>query len=290
VGRVTQSELQSDRPQPLRVDYVFAGMVASLVIFGAVGCWAARPNAVAAPDFTSVRTRLDAAQTQRLEQEEEQERIEAAAAVYARTGDAVYWLPTAPTRDWRYIVLHHSGTQQGSVESIDADHRQRTDQNGQSWLGIGYHFVVGNGQQMPDGEITATFRWDQQLTGAHAGASQYNTAGIGICVIGDCDTSPPTDEQLKSLKKLVSVLSARYDIPKSALVPHSEVKPTSCPGRYFPLDEIAAGLPDAAETGAARNNYPLVRPRAAYLPALLAQHNLLAKHNGLSPPLQQRHD
>ena len=165
------------------------------------------------------------------------------------------WQPLAPPRDWRYIVLHHSGTEGGSVESIDANHRRRTDESGQPWLGIGYHFVVGNGEEMTDGEIEPTFRWRQQLAGAHAGNSEFNAAGIGVCVIGDCDAAPPSDRQVASLKRLVSDLSTRYRIPHSAIVPHSELKATNCPGRYFPLNEISAAAVEPV--GASHAHHPL---------------------------------
>ncbi len=74
--------------------------------------------------------------------------------------------PASPERDWKTIVLHHSATRGGDVATIDAEHRTHRDRRGNPWLGIGYHFVVGNGQKMGDGEVQATFRWHQQLPGA----------------------------------------------------------------------------------------------------------------------------
>jgi hypothetical protein len=150
------------------------------------------------------------------------------------------WAPVAEDRTWRYIIMHHSGTIHGSVESIDADHRQRTDDRGHPWLGIGYHFVIGNGDDMPDGEVVPTFRWRQQLAGAHAGETVHNAEGIGVCVIGDCQSTPPTPRQLESLKQLIGMLSERYQIPPSGVIGHSDVKATDCPGRYFPLTEVTA--------------------------------------------------
>lgn len=155
------------------------------------------------------------------------------------------WEPVAPDRAWRYIVLHHSGTKHGSVESIDAEHKQRTDDRGNPWLGIGYHFVIGNGDEMADGEVVPTFRWRQQLAGAHAGETEYNSAGIGVCVIGNCQIQPPSDRQLAALKELVGMLAARYQIPQSAVVGHSDLKATDCPGRYFPLEEVTRAAPAA---------------------------------------------
>ena len=65
----------------------------------------------------------------------------------------------ADLRDWDYIVLHHTASESGSVASIHEEHLRRKDKNGNAWLGIGYHFVIGNGSGMDDGEIEPTFRF-----------------------------------------------------------------------------------------------------------------------------------
>ena len=56
------------------------------------------------------------------------------------------WLADVSEIGWQYLVIHHSGTAAGSVASIHADHRRRVDAAGNPWLGIGYHFVIGNGR------------------------------------------------------------------------------------------------------------------------------------------------
>jgi len=145
-----------------------------------------------------------------------------------------------PLRPWTYIVFHHTATGGGDVDAIDAAHRQRTDEAGRPWLGIGYHFVIGNGNGMPDGLIEPTFRWTQQLHGAHAGDRIHNETGIGICLVGDFEESPPTERQLASLKQLVSMLRKQFDISSDHLVGHGSLKPTACPGRFFPLQEVIA--------------------------------------------------
>ena len=78
------------------------------------------------------------------------------------------WQPAKPLRKWKSIVLHHTATEAGSVKSIHAAHRKRIT-NGKPWLGIGYHFVIGNGKGMADGAVEATFRWRDQLHGAMPG-------------------------------------------------------------------------------------------------------------------------
>jgi hypothetical protein len=143
------------------------------------------------------------------------------------------WKPLAQAREWTSIVIHHTATDQGSVESIHEAHLAR------EWLGIGYHFVIGNGNGMPDGEIEATFRWREQLHGAHAGTDEYNQHGIGIALIGNFDEQPPTSMQLAAIKRLVSVLKSEYHIDAARVIGHGEVKATACPGRLFPLADVS---------------------------------------------------
>jgi N-acetyl-anhydromuramyl-L-alanine amidase AmpD len=148
------------------------------------------------------------------------------------------WKPDTAARDWKYIVLHHTATDRGDVESIHESHLKNKDKNGKPWLGIGYHFVIGNGQGMTDGETEPTFRWKQQIQGAHAGVADYNQFGVGIVLIGNLEEKPPTGAQVASVKRLVRVLSREYDIQAAQIVGHSDVKATECPGRLFPMNEI----------------------------------------------------
>jgi N-acetylmuramoyl-L-alanine amidase len=154
------------------------------------------------------------------------------------------WRPAVPPRHWTYIVLHHTASSRGSVESIHEAHLQRRDKNGNPWMGIGYHFVVGNGNGMADGEVQPTFRWRQQLQGAHAGEDEHNQHGIGIAVVGNFELGPPSPAQIASLRRLVRVLRVRYGIEPTNIVRHSDIKATACPGKYFPLEEIAQGHKD----------------------------------------------
>jgi len=148
------------------------------------------------------------------------------------------WPVTVAERDWRYLVIHHSATSGGSVEAIHREHRQRQDASGRPWLGIAYHFVIGNGSGMGDGETQSTFRWNQQLHGAHSGSIRYNGTGIGICVIGNFEQQSPSDAQTDAVARLVSQLAHRYDIPADRIIGHRQIRATACPGRHFPLEQI----------------------------------------------------
>ena len=148
------------------------------------------------------------------------------------------WRPATDEHNWVYVVIHHSATESGSVESIHSEHSRRTDSLGNPWLGIGYHFVIGNGSGMQDGKIEATFRWKQQIHGAHSGSAVHNANGVGICLIGNFQNQQPTTKQLKAVTKLVTQLSNRYQIPARLVIGHNTVKPTACPGKHFPLQDV----------------------------------------------------
>jgi hypothetical protein len=148
--------------------------------------------------------------------------------------------PQAPRRRWNSIVLHHSATTAGDVDSIDAAHRLNRDSQGNPWLGIGYHFVVGNGHRMADGEVRPTFRWLQQLAGAHAGRSEHNEHGIGICLVGNFEESTPTPRQWAAVCGLVQTLTARHAIGRDQIVRHQDVQSTACPGRMFRWEQFLA--------------------------------------------------
>jgi hypothetical protein len=155
------------------------------------------------------------------------------------------WKPLAKARSWKFIVLHHTASEQDTVESIHEVHLKKKDKKGNPWLGIGYHFVIGNGRGMGDGEIEPTFRWKTQIQGAHAGSAnrEYNDVGIGICLVGNFENSPPSTKQLAAIKRLVKTLKSDYKIATANVVKHSDVRDggTECPGKYFPMDEVAAG-------------------------------------------------
>ncbi|MCA9039785.1 MAG: N-acetylmuramoyl-L-alanine amidase [Planctomycetaceae bacterium] len=153
------------------------------------------------------------------------------------------WKPKVEERDWKWIVIHHTATDRGSVESIHESHLKRRDKNGNPWLGIGYHFVIGNGQGMEDGDIEATFRWRQQMHGAHAGRAEENQQGIGIVLVGNFENHPPSPAQLTAVKKLVFTLKQEYGIDSDHVIGHYDIKTTACPGKQFPIAEIGYHQP-----------------------------------------------
>ena len=141
-------------------------------------------------------------------------------------------------RTWKYIVIHHSYTDSGNEEIFDNHHRKK-----RGWLGVAYHFVIGNGHPSEDGAIEVTFRWEEQIHGAHAGRKQYNQYGIGICLVGDFERSYPTEKQMAALVSLVSYLQEKCSIPTANIMLHRHIKTTDCPGKNFPFYRFISMLP-----------------------------------------------
>ncbi|MFM1941395.1 MAG: hypothetical protein RI897_377 [Verrucomicrobiota bacterium] len=143
---------------------------------------------------------------------------------------------------WKHIVLHHSGTATGSVEGMDQYHRKvRHMENG-----LAYHFVIGNGKGMKDGEIAVGARWTRQLQGGHLASESLNQVAIGICLVGNFDKASPTPKQLKSLEALVEALRNRCSLPRSAVKTHQQINPvhTRCPGSIFAASSALKRLQD----------------------------------------------
>ena len=135
-------------------------------------------------------------------------------------------------RHWKYIVIHHSATNNGNAATIDAAHKAR------GWKGLGYDFVINNGTGKGDGVVEVGFRWRQQMEGAHCGGTpgnEYNEAGIGICLVGDFTDHMPSRSQLASLNRLVCYLMDTYHISASNVIGHREAPNahTECPGDTF---------------------------------------------------------
>ncbi len=134
---------------------------------------------------------------------------------------------------WRYIVIHHSGVNVGSVKSMDRYHREERHME----QGLAYHFVIGNGNGMGDGEVAATRRWLEQLDGGHLASEAQNRVALGICLVGNFDRSKPTERQMESLQALVLALLRRCELSPAAVKTHQQINvvKTRCPGRLFPF-------------------------------------------------------
>lgn len=133
---------------------------------------------------------------------------------------------------WRYIVIHHSGVDEGTMKGMDEYHRDVRHME----HGLAYHFVIGNGHGMGDGEIGVSERWTGQLNGGHLASETQNRYSIGICLVGNFETSKPTPKQIERLTALIQALMKRCSLPRTAVKTHRKINVvgTKCPGRNFP--------------------------------------------------------
>jgi len=122
------------------------------------------------------------------------------------------------------IIIHHYHHSTATPQVVNRWHR---DDNG--WLGIGYNLIVDM-----DGTI-----WEGrgiEAVGAHA--ANHNNNNIGIACQGrydDNDKKMP-DAQFNALVWLIKHLHVIYgNLP---IIAHREVGVTSCPGKYFPFEEL----------------------------------------------------
>jgi N-acetyl-anhydromuramyl-L-alanine amidase AmpD len=145
------------------------------------------------------------------------------------------WRPVGAERQWQFIVVHHSASAAGSAAVFNREHIAK------GWDELGYHFVIGNGTDTPDGAVEIGSRWEKQKHGAHCkvlGHPEYNDVGIGICLVGNFDVTRPSEAQMASLARLVRFLMNRYNISRSHIYGHGQLKPTDCPGRNFNYNDL----------------------------------------------------
>jgi tetratricopeptide (TPR) repeat protein len=142
--------------------------------------------------------------------------------------------PEAMERPWR-ITIHHAADRNAPVREAEAAARMRAYQQGhfrRGWADIGYHYVIDGAGRVWEGR---SMRWQ----GAHAGTAELNRGNIGVCLMGNFETTKPEARQVRALKQLMSWLGDRHDIAVNRMVGHNDGlrevhgKGTACPGRYL---------------------------------------------------------
>jgi N-acetylmuramoyl-L-alanine amidase len=135
---------------------------------------------------------------------------------------------------WRRITVHHSAEPNpppldgsvsesaAAVRSIQKAHMEGKDTH---YGDIGYHFLID-----PFGRV---FQGREMMwRGAHAHGDN-NIQNIGVCLIGNFEEERPTKAALDALRRMLDQLRKQYNIPRSAVVGHSDLWNTECPGRYL---------------------------------------------------------
>lgn len=133
---------------------------------------------------------------------------------------------------WSKITIHHTAMPLGGSTTLAARAGElRTIQRGhlnkpEGWGDIGYHFLID-----PEGRVYEGRRLTWR--GAHVGGQ--NDHNLGVCLLGNFETTRPTSAALASLERLVDELRAEHRIPRSAVTYHKEwpTANTACPGRHL---------------------------------------------------------
>lgn len=141
------------------------------------------------------------------------------------------------------IVVHHSDTSKDltlekAVKSFNDNHYRRLYKPYKQPLSgvdgsdyIAYHILIDK-----DGKERRT-RLDKKV-GYHASNLDANNRSVGICLIGDFDTEPPTTAQLRTLERIIAEYKAKYSIEKVS--GHRHYAKKSCPGNFFTDDMLEA--------------------------------------------------
>ncbi|WP_236516848.1 peptidoglycan recognition family protein [Sandaracinus amylolyticus] len=168
-----------------------------------------------------------------------------------RDAGALIRTPGVRARTWTAIIVHHSASSEGNAASMDAYHRGVRHMP----RGLAYHFVIGNGHGLGDGEIEVGPRWTQQQPGAHVASrlrdastrALWDEVAIGIVLVGNFEETAPTRRQLATLSELVSALQRRFRIEGARVFDHGEIDGahTACPGRS--LHRVVRGLRSRAD-------------------------------------------
>lgn len=125
------------------------------------------------------------------------------------------------------ITVHHTAMPPPGKYGTIAQLKQIQDIHTQDkgWADVGYHFLID-----PNGEI-----WEGRrliFQGAHAGGAA-NIGNVGVCLMGNFETSRVPPAQMQALSDLVAALRNQFDVPKSEVRTHREWKATACPGQHL---------------------------------------------------------
>jgi N-acetylmuramoyl-L-alanine amidase len=124
-----------------------------------------------------------------------------------------------------YLIIHHSATPRDST-TFTAVRNQHINERG--FWDIGYHYFI-------DGKGTLYNGRPENYVGAHAASPglSMNFKSLGICLAGNFEIELPSPNQIQTLINLLYSLMAKYNIPKSNILGHKEVKGTNtlCPGQ-----------------------------------------------------------
>jgi len=133
------------------------------------------------------------------------------------------------------IIIHHSLTKDSGTVSWVPIRKYHTETLG--WLDIGYHFGI----ERVDNSYEILMGRMPNVIGAHTKGMNQNS--IGICLVGNFDTAPPSKEQWDKLIQLCLYLMSVYNISVNNIYGHRDFASyKSCPGKMFDIEKLKKDL------------------------------------------------
>jgi N-acetylmuramoyl-L-alanine amidase len=131
----------------------------------------------------------------------------------------------------KFIVVHHSLTEDQKVVDWEAIRKYHTEVKG--WSDIGYHFGV---EFISDGYKILQGR---SILRQGAQVKDFNSQSLGVCMVGNFDLNPVPHDQWQLTLQLVRKLQWFLHIPTDNVIGHREAQELlqmpldqrkSCPG------------------------------------------------------------
>lgn len=143
-----------------------------------------------------------------------------ATMVHLNARDCVKLPPLQNALSWKSIIIHSSKNHPSLSKC---------------------HFIISGNDK--NWTIHTTDYWEDQKRSHQLINNYQHINSIGIGIIGDFSTVPPTDEQMHSLLTLVTELQKTFRIDTDSVYLQKELDPNSnIPGPAFPITEFNSNL------------------------------------------------
>lgn len=174
--------------------------------------------------------------------------------------------PLVPRLSTTQLILHHAAADGLSVEDIHRFHQ------GKGWSGIAYHYYVRK-----DGGI---YRGrPENMMGGHTRGWNFNS--LGICFEGNFQEQTMPRLQKEAGLELVRDIKERCR--GIAVLGHSQLSTTACPGKKFPMREFQEDTMTGEEIARALEEYYSKKPLPDWAGAELREAVELGITDGSSP-------
>ncbi|MCX8095824.1 MAG: peptidoglycan recognition protein family protein [Caldisericia bacterium] len=135
-----------------------------------------------------------------------------------------------------YIVIHHSGIKNSDGdsyllwESIKKNHQAKY-KSRYPWYISDYHFSITKDLRIFNGNPIT-------LPCFHSGDDFINFRSLSICFFGNFDLEILDRKQFEIGVLKITEVAKEFSISTKRILKHSDIVPTSCPGKNFPFEEL----------------------------------------------------